>query len=54
MIPNGVDADAFPFRPPEHRGNAPWRLLFVGQLIRGKGVDLLLEAVAGSAWTTRR
>ncbi len=46
LIPNGVNADAFPFHPPGHRREHAWRLLFVGQLIRLKGIDLLLDAVA--------
>lgn len=46
VIPNGVDPATFPFREPEAPGLEPWELLYVGQLIPGKGVDLLLRAVA--------
>lgn len=47
-IPNGIDADLFPLRRSndEGRGGAPWRLLFVGQLIPLKGCDLIIRAIA--------
>ena len=46
VIPNGVDLGTFPFNQPEPPGAGPWKLLYVGQLIPGKGVDLLVRAVA--------
>jgi glycosyltransferase involved in cell wall biosynthesis len=46
VIPNGVDPAAFPFRQPHPPDGTPWELLYVGQLIPGKGVDILLRAVA--------
>ena len=46
VIPNGVDPGAFPFNQPESPGAGPWELLYAGQLIPDKGVDLLLRAVA--------
>jgi glycosyltransferase involved in cell wall biosynthesis len=47
VIPNGIDPGTFPFEQPEHPGDGRWQLVYVGQLIPGKGVDLLLRAVAG-------
>jgi spore coat protein SA len=47
VIPNGIDPGTFPFEQPEHPGDGAWDLVYVGQLIPGKGVDLLLRAVAG-------
>jgi glycosyltransferase involved in cell wall biosynthesis len=46
VIPNGVDPSAFPFEQPHPPDGTPWELLYVGQLIPGKGVDVLLHAVA--------
>lgn len=44
-IPNGIPADVFRFDPREqHRRRQPHRVLFVGQLIQLKGVDVLLRA----------
>jgi glycosyltransferase involved in cell wall biosynthesis len=46
-IPNGIDADLYKYTRGNAAGNGrPWQLLFVGQLIPLKGVDLLLRAVA--------
>ena len=54
LIKNGFCPDRIrKIRPPvqiskanhtENTRNGPFRILFVGQLIRGKGVDLLLTA----------
>lgn len=46
VIPNGIDATIFRFVPARmpDRGE-PWRLLFVGQLERLKGVEFLLHAL---------
>jgi glycosyltransferase involved in cell wall biosynthesis len=48
IIPNGVDAATFCYVPPPSppRRGVPWRLLFVGQLSRFKGVHYLLEALS--------
>jgi len=42
----GVEDDVFfpPRRPPDHRGEAPFLLLFYGQLAPLHGVDVILEA----------
>jgi glycosyltransferase involved in cell wall biosynthesis len=45
LIPSGVRLSAFPFSGGPDSGSAP-RLLFVGRLHEGKGVDVLLAAVA--------
>lgn len=45
LIPSGVRLSAFPFTGGPRPGGAP-RLLFVGRLQDGKGVDVLLAAVA--------
>jgi D-inositol-3-phosphate glycosyltransferase len=46
VIPNGIDATLFRFAPAQMPGtNEPWRLLFVGQLERLKGVVFLLRAL---------
>jgi colanic acid/amylovoran biosynthesis glycosyltransferase len=45
LIPSGVRLSAFPFSGPPDTGGAP-RLLFVGRLYEGKGIDVLLAAVA--------
>lgn len=45
-IPWGVDAFP-PGVPVSRRGNGPLRVLFVGQMRAYKGVDVLLQAVAG-------
>lgn len=47
-IPNGIDAVSWPYveRKPPGPGQ-PWNLLFVGQLLAIKNVDVLLRAVAG-------
>jgi glycosyltransferase involved in cell wall biosynthesis len=47
VIPNGIDDAAWPYvtHYPSAPGE-PWRLLFVGQLIALKRVDVLLNAIA--------
>ncbi|MDQ2833586.1 MAG: glycosyltransferase family 4 protein [Acidobacteriota bacterium] len=45
-IPNGISPTIYPrARRPRRGVGEPWRLLYVGQLIEGKRVDVLLEAV---------
>jgi glycosyltransferase involved in cell wall biosynthesis len=46
VIPNGIDSSTFSFVPPSAPSSGPWRLLYVGQLARHKGVYDLLDAVA--------
>ncbi len=45
VIPNGVDPQRF--APPKKRTWDPPRLLFVGRVVYQKGLDVLLEALAG-------
>ena len=45
IVPPGVRLTEFTFRPPRSPGRAP-RLVFVGRLVRRKGLDLLLCAFA--------
>jgi glycosyltransferase involved in cell wall biosynthesis len=48
VIPNGIPSEIFhrPTRPRRPDPNSPARLLFVGQLIPLKGVDVLIQALA--------
>jgi glycosyltransferase involved in cell wall biosynthesis len=47
LIPNGIDHTVFAYSPPVERPSGePWRLLYVGQLSRFKGVCYLLRAIA--------
>lgn len=47
IIPNGIDPGIYAYARRNHGGNGrPWRLLFVGQLIGIKGVNVLLQALA--------
>jgi glycosyltransferase involved in cell wall biosynthesis len=47
VIPNGIDDAVYTYSPPvEQQGGEPWRLLYVGQLSRFKGVNFLLRAMA--------
>jgi glycosyltransferase involved in cell wall biosynthesis len=46
VIRNGIDAPADPQPLAVPRQNGPWRLLFVGQLIPLKGLDVLFRALA--------
>jgi rhamnosyl/mannosyltransferase len=46
VIPNGIDSSTFSFVPPSAPLQGPWRLLYVGQLARQKGVYDLLDALA--------
>lgn len=47
VIPNGIDPEIFSYRQRDarERGQA-WRLLYVGQLIETKNVDVLMRALA--------
>lgn len=45
VIANGVDPSIFSFSQPVSPDAGPWRLLFVGQLVPMKAVDVLLDAV---------
>jgi glycosyltransferase involved in cell wall biosynthesis len=47
IIPNGIDARIFTFARKNKAGrDCPWKLLYVGQLIREKQVHLLLRAIS--------
>ena len=47
VIPNGIDLECYRYSRKNRRGRGrPWRLLFVGQLIKLKNVDILLEAAS--------
>ena len=47
VIPNGIPVEGWKLRTarPPHPGE-PWRILYAGQLIPGKRVDLLIQALA--------
>ena len=46
-IPNGIDVSNYSYRRANRAGHsAPWQILFVGQLIALKRVDVLLRALA--------
>ena len=46
-IANGIDADIYPYRRANTAGRGRrWQILFVGQLIPLKGVDLLIRALS--------
>ena len=49
MLPNGVDTGRYCPAPEPHRPDAAsgLRLLFVGRIVRQKGLDLLLDALGG-------
>ena len=42
VVPNGIDLARFPYKPRD--ATAPRRVVYVGQLIREKGVQILLDA----------
>ena len=46
VIPNGIPTGTFQRKRVERSHDAPWRLLYVGQLIKNKRVDVLLRAVS--------
>lgn len=47
LLGNGVQDEWFDVPLPNHRGDGPFRLLFVGRLVREKGIIDLLAAVRG-------
>jgi glycosyltransferase involved in cell wall biosynthesis len=46
VIPNGIDSSTFTFVTPDRASRGPWRILYVGQLARHKGIYDLLDAAA--------
>jgi glycosyltransferase involved in cell wall biosynthesis len=46
VIPNGISETVFTYSPAAAPSNARWRLIYVGQLVAWKGVDVLLRALA--------
>lgn len=46
VIRNGIDAPVDPPQRLPRRQHEPWRLLFAGQLIPRKGIDVLFDALA--------
>ena len=47
VIPNGIDATNYTYARNNAAGKGrPWQLLYVGQLIALKNVDVLLRALA--------
>ena len=46
VIPNGISEILFAYSPPRAPADGRWRLLYVGQLARFKGVDHLLWALS--------
>jgi glycosyltransferase involved in cell wall biosynthesis len=53
VIPNGISETVFAYSPPSPPTDGCWRLLYVGQLARFKGVHHLLPAVATVARSHR-
>ena len=47
FVPNGIDPQRFRPDGPRHEGDGRGYLLFVGRLVPYKGLDVLLEALAG-------
>ena len=46
VVPNGVDTSRFGPAAPRVRGGRPLRVLYVGRIIREKGVDVLVRAAS--------
>lgn len=47
FLGNGVQDEWFEVAPPQHRGRGPLRLIYVGRLVREKGILDLLDATHG-------